>query len=395
MSDSTAASATSHPAGLPLTQAFRSQMPVTGRWAYLDHAAVGPLTQAAGEAITQYLQQCTQSGDVHWPQWAAQVEETRQAAAQLIGADPPEIALVHSTTEGITLVAEGMDWAPGDNVVLPAGEFPSNVYPWLNLRDRGVEVRQVEMPSPALDLPRLAQACDRRTRILSCSWVGFASGYRCEPRELAQIAHDCGAYFFLDAIQGLGVFPLDVRACGVDFMAADGHKWMLGPEGAGIAYIRHELLDRLRPNIVGWNSVIERFNYQKIELKLRPEAARYEAGTQNMVGQLGLGGSLRTFLQMGLSPTSNCLAEPVLEQAAWLRQQLDGLGAQVSDLPAAHQSGIVLFRLPEHDPMTVRQRLLERQVVCSCRGGGIRVAIHAYNDRQDLERLLDVVEGMR
>jgi len=375
-------------------QHFRRQMPVTRRWAYFDHAAVGPLTHAAGAAIQQYSQQCLESGDVNWPQWAAGVERTRAAAAQLIGADPREITLVHSTTEGISFVAEGLDWQPGDNVVLPAGEFPTNVYPWLHLASRGVEVRQVRMPTAALDYQRLADACDQRTRVISVSWVGFASGYRCDPATVGDIARQKGAYFLLDAIQGLGVFPLDVRAAGVDFLAADGHKWLLSPEGAGMAYIRQELLDRLRPTIVGWNSVVGRFDFQQIDLRLRPEAARYEAGTQNMIGQLAFGGSLQTLLDAGLSAQSWALADQVLRSIQYLVPRLQQVGAEVADLPLDNRSGIVMFQLPGHDPALVRQKLLECGVVTSCRGGQLRAAVHAYNDASDFDQLLNGLAGI-
>jgi selenocysteine lyase/cysteine desulfurase len=369
-------------------------MPVTERWAYFDHAAVGPLTRAAGEAIQRYSTQCLESGDVHWPQWAAGVEQTRALAAEMIGALPQEITLVHSTTEGISLVAEGLDWQPGDNIVLPAGEFPTNVYPWLHLQSRGVEVRQVAMPEVVWDYQRLADACDRRTRLISCSWVGFANGFRCDPAVVSQIARQFGAYFLLDAIQGLGVFPLDVKSAGVDFLSADGHKWMLSPEGAGMAYIRHDLLDQLRPMIVGWNSVVGRFDFNNLHLQFRPEAARYEAGAQNMVGQLAFGGSLQTLRHAGLSSTHWALADQVLHSVSLLTQRLQSLGAEVAELPANSRSGIIMFQMPGQDPMAVRQRLLDAGVVLSCRGGRLRAAVHAYNDDSDFDRLIGALEGM-
>jgi cysteine desulfurase / selenocysteine lyase len=373
---------------------LRAEMPVAERWAYFDHAAVGPLTRAAAQAIQRYCAQVIESGDVHWPQWAADVEQTRAVAAELIGAQPTEIALVHSTTEGITMVSEGLDWRAGDNVVIPAGEFPTNIYPWLHLQERGVEVRQVKMPEIVWDYQRLADACDTRTRLISCSWVGYANGFRCDPMIVSQIARRFNAFFLLDAIQGLGVFPLDVKAAGIDFLSADGHKWMLSPEGAGLAYIRHDLLERLRPNIAGWNSVEGRFDFQNVQLQFRAEAARYEAGAQNMVGQLAFGGSLRTLRQAGLSANSWALAEQVLRSASYLTRQLVNLGAEVQELPEHVRSGIVMFQLPGHDPMAVRQKLLDAGVVVSCRAGRLRVAIHAYNDDSDFARLLNVLEGL-
>ena len=165
----------------------------------------------------------------------------------MINADPDEIAFIGNTTAGIGLVAEGFPWSDGDNVVTLANEFPSNLYPWMNLSTRGVETRRVQVDNGIPDLNQLDAACDQRTRIITVSWVGYASGYRLHVADVAEIARKHNALFFLDAIQGLGVFPLDVHAAGVDFLAADGHKWLIGPEGAGITFIAKKHLDLLRP----------------------------------------------------------------------------------------------------------------------------------------------------
>src|SRR5262245_21773079 len=247
-------------------------MPIASRVAYFDHACVAPLPGSARKAIQIWLDQATDEGDVVWAHWARRMEELRQTAARLISAEPREIALVPNTTAGVSFVAEGFPWQPGDNVVTLANEFPSNQYPWMNQSSKGVEVRRVAVDGGVVDLDRLADACDDRTRIVSLSWVGFATGWRIDVREVAELCHRRGSLFFLDAIQGLGVFPLDVRECGVDFLAADGHKWLLGPEGAGLFFVKQEHLSRLRPLMVGWNSVVQGNDYGNIELRLREDA---------------------------------------------------------------------------------------------------------------------------
>ena len=267
-------------------------MPVAERWAYFDHAAVAPLSVPAQAIATEWAQDFTANGDTGWPKWRDRLETTRKLCAQLIGAYPDEIALVHSTTEGVGLVAEGFSWQAGDNVVVPAGEFPTNLFPWMNLASRGVETRQVAAENERLDLDRLEDACDERTRIISVSWVGYATGWRNDLDAIAEIAHRRGALLFVDAIQGLGVFPLDVAKTPIDFLAADGHKWLLGPEGAGLLYVRREHLDRLRPLMIGWNSVKQSGNYTDTRLDLKETAGRYEGGTYNMLGHAALGASL-------------------------------------------------------------------------------------------------------
>ncbi len=207
-------------------------MPVTQRWAYFDHAAVAPLPEPSRGAMNAQVADQAENGDVNWPEWRKNVERVRKLGAELIGAKPDEVAVIRNTTEGIGLVAEGFPWQAGDNVVVPASEFPSNLYPWKHLASRGVEVRVVDAPNERLTPAMIDAACDSRTRIVALSWVGYATGWRNDPATFAEIAHKHGACFFLDAIQGCGVLPLDVASIGIDFLSADGHKWMLGPEGA-------------------------------------------------------------------------------------------------------------------------------------------------------------------
>jgi selenocysteine lyase/cysteine desulfurase len=370
---------------------LRAAMPAARRWAYLDHAAMSPLPQPTADAFQKWLAEAVETGNPVWPDWVKNVERMRAAAARMVGAHPDEIALIGNTTAGISLVAEGLEWRAGDNVVTLADEFPSNVYPWFNLASRGVETRRVPTDvSGRLDIDELAAVCDDRTRVVTVSWIGFATGYRHDVKRIAAVAHEKGAFLFLDAIQGLGAFPLDVNEMGIDFLAADGHKWLLGPEGAGIAYIRREQLEQLRPIGPGWHSVMPGQDYTHIELNLRPTAARYEGGSQNNAGMLALGASIDLLFGLGLDSLAACILDFTDRACERLRE----IGATiVSDRRPDHRngeqrSGIVSFEMPGRDPMALKRHAMRQDVVFGCRAGRLRLSPHAYNNEEDVERLI-------
>ncbi len=367
---------------------LRDEMPVTAKWAYLDHAAVAPITLPAAAAIGRWLDEAAAEGDTVWPDWAKQVAETRRLAAQLVGADVDEVALVPNTTAGINFVAEGLEWRPGDNVVTLDDEFPSNLYPWMHLADRGVETRLVPTAFGRVDYNQLAERCDARTRVITVSWVGYANGCRRDLTAIGDVAAKCGALLFVDAIQGLGAFPLDVRSTPIDFLAADGHKWMLGPEGAGLAYIRRDRLPLLRATSVGWNSVVQGSDFDHIDLKLRPTAMRYESATQNVAGMIGFGASLDLLLSLG----ADNLAAATLDITDHACAELTKAGARVvSPREGDQRSGIVSFEWPGADVAAVRRHCLARGVALNYRAGRVRVSAHAYNDASDVQRLVDAL----
>jgi cysteine desulfurase/selenocysteine lyase len=373
-----------------LLACFRREMPVAERYAYFDHAAVAPLPQTTRAAITDWLTEATEHGDTRWLAWAERTQRLRTQAAEMIGANKTEVALVPNTTTGLGIVAEGWPWQAGDNVVTLANEFPSNLYPWMNLATRGVEARLTAVDNGVVDLDRLEAQIDDRTRIVSVSWVGYASGWRLNLAEVAALCRRKNVRLMVDAIQGLGVFPIDVEQLGVDFLAADGHKWLLGPEGAGILFVRREHQERMRAIGVGWNSVQAGSDFANIDLKLRPDAARWEGGSTNMAGMIGLQASVDLLLRLGLSKTQSCVAQQVLAVTDYLCDRLQQIGAKlISPRHPEHRSGVVTFLPPgKLQPTEVRSRLLAAGVIVSCRGGGIRAAPHGYNNADDVERLI-------
>ncbi|MEO8270228.1 MAG: aminotransferase class V-fold PLP-dependent enzyme [Aureliella sp.] len=393
-------------------QQLRNKMPVADKLAYFDHAAVAPLTAPAAAAIADYAQEAATQGDLPWPKWALAVERLRTVAAEFLGADLDEIALVNNTTQAIGLVAEGFPWQAGDNVVVPDNEFPSNSLPWAILARRGVELRRVPIaPSGVLDLSQLSRAIDARTRIVSVSWVGFVSGYRIDVGEVAELVHSRGALFMLDAIQGLGAFKIDVHATGVDFLAADGHKWMLGPEGAGLFYLRREHLGLLQPFGVGWNSLAGG-SFDPNSLQLKATAARYEGGSTNMAGMLGFHESLRLLHQLhrdGVGDSANessPIAQAVLTGTGRLAERLkqQGFRPHFPEDPQ-RRSGILGISwpsgagsdsdVPESVALEARKYCIAAGVVLSVRGGRLRASTHAYTNDQDIERLVDSLVHFR
>ena len=372
-------------------------MPVAKTLAYFDHAAVAPLPSVAAQAITSWLEEATNQGDLYWPKWAKRVEIIRRNAAKLIGASAEEIALTPNTSTSINFVAEGFPWKEGENIVTFANEFPSNLYPWMNLHSRGVNTRVVPVEQGIAEINRLFEACDEQTRLISLSWVSFSSGYRFtneQLHEIVQEAHRRGIYVMLDAIQGLGIFPLDVAELEIDFLAADGHKWMLGPEGAGLFYIRQQHLDLLRPLMVGWHSVANAFDFSNIDWKPRRQASRYEGGTQNMVGTLGYGASLELLQNLGVSTTVSPVADQILAYTQSARSQLKELGAEIhGSSDVEHLSGITSFTIPNVDLAQLRSECMNIGVVLSHRDGRLRISPHAYNNQEDLERLLNLIRN--
>jgi selenocysteine lyase/cysteine desulfurase len=364
--------------------AFRAEMPVTLRWAYFDHAAVAPLTARAQRALAEYAADLTDHGRVNEPRWNRRIEEVRGLAARLVNAEPQDVAFIKNTSEGLGLVAEGFPWQVGDNVVSAAEEYPANVYPWLNLASRGVELRRVPSRGNRIELADIAKACDARTRLLTISSVEFASGFRNDLEALGELCQRRDIALCVDAIQSLGVFPLDVRALPIAFVAADGHKWLLGPEGAGIFFVRRDWLERLRPVGVGWNSVVGARDFSRVDFTLKPNAGRYESGSANVAGIHALGASLELLLEMGLAN----IAARVLELTDHLCAAASHLGLDVFSSRAGNdRSGIVSLSWSGDVRAAVR-RCRERGIVINQRAGRLRFSPHAYNTETEIERVL-------
>jgi len=357
----------------------------------MDHAAVAPLTARAQQALAEYAADLAENGDVNEPRWVNRIEEVRGLSARLINADPLDIAFVKNTSEGIGIVAEGLPWEPGDNVVTAREEYPANIYPWMNLAGRGVELRTVASRHNRLELDDLFAAIDSRTRLVSVSFIEFASGFR---NDLDAIGAECrrrGVLFFVDAIQGLGVFPLDVRQTPIDFLAADGHKWLLGPEGAGIFFIRRELVERLRPVGIGWNSVVNSRDFSRIDFVLKPHAGRWENGSLNVGGIAALGASMELLLEIGIP----AIADRVVNLTDYLCERAARAGWPVfSSRSDTDRSSIVSLVPARGDPQSLKRLCRQRGIAVNQRAGRLRISPHCYNTCEELDRLIETLESV-
>ena len=370
----------------------RQQFPVTERWTYLNHAGVSPLPIAAVEALDGYASGAAVGGSMTGDARATRAEEVRAGAARLLGVPTGDVAFVKNTTEGLGFVANGLAWEPGDRVVVPELEFPSTLYPWLGLRDLGVVVDVVPTEGPGRCIPVSAFAATMAAgvapKVVATSWVQFGRGWRCDLAALARSCHDAGALLCADVIQGLGVVPAELEAWGVDFAMAGAHKWLLGPEGIGVLYVRGSCLDRLRPLEPGWNSVAHREQWDNLELVWDEGARRLEGGSHNFAGICALGASLDLLAGAGVEEVWRHV-DALCERAC---AGLADAGATVlSDRSEAGRSAIVTFALDGHDPEVVREQLLDAGIVSSARGGGIRIAPHGYNTAEEIDHLVAAV----
>lgn len=369
---------------------FRSHFPVTRRWAFFDHAAVSPIPDTAIAELDWYARTVGENGIAAIHDVVAKVSRVRELAAKLVNMPVVEdIAFVPNTTVGIGLIAEGYPWKAGENVVLAAEEYPSNQYPWLNLADRGVEVRRVPSRGNRVHIDDIASAMNDKTRVLSVSAVEYASGFRNDLDALGGLCRRRGVFFFVDAIQALGAFDIDVQRTPIDALAADGHKWMLAPEGAGFAYVRREWVDRLHPIGVGAHSVVNPFEYHTIDFNLKPHAGRWEGGAVNVPGILALGGSLELLLGAGI----DTISARVLDLTDRLCDRARSVGCDVfSSRAGADRSGIVSLTKPGVESKELMKRCRAAGVIVNNRAHRLRVSPHAYNTTEEIDRLVDVLK---
>lgn len=367
----------------------QQEFPVTKEKAFLAHAAVCALPRCVATAMQDYTTRCTQ-GDQESVLPDGLLHHTRKLAAELINAKPEEIALVGPTSLGLSLIANGLNFRKHDNVLVYFDDYPSNVYPWMTLADRGVEVRFLNIRDLGkLRVTDIMGQVDEQTRMVAIASCHFLTGWRVELETIGRQLRSKNILFCVDGIQTLGAFPTNVEH--IDFLAADAHKWLLGPCSAGILYVRKELQDRLMPTVYGWHNVRNPNFVAQEEIVFRADAQRYEAGTNNLIGLAGLHAALKLLQAVGVEN----IGRELLRKRSCLTPRLQEKGYTVlyADAPPQNSSGIVTFHKPGTDLAALHQKLLENSVQISLRTDRkgqqyLRVSPHFYNTDEELERLL-------
>jgi selenocysteine lyase/cysteine desulfurase len=369
---------------------WREQFPSAERVVHMNHAGISPLPRCVAAAIHTFADDGLLLDRDVYQRWETRAEAVRAAAARLIGARAHEVAFIRSTSEGLSLVASGLPWQSGDNVVAVADEYPSNVYPWFGLRRLGVETRLLARRQLRVTAADVAAAIDARTRVVALSSVDWQSGFRTDLASVSEVCRGRGVLLVVDGIQSVGALRMDVAACGLDVVAAGGHKWLLAPEGCGLLFVSDRVVERIHPVMLGWKSVDDASAYLPYHFDLRGDAGRFEAGSAPHLAIHALGAAIDLLLEIGAAP----IEARVLELTDQLADGLRSLGATVmSPRGPAERSAILTFALG--DTAALHRALTEAGIVVRQRLGGIRLAPHFYNDASDVARVLAVVRAFR
>jgi len=370
---------------------LRALFPITERAAYLNHAAISPPPLPVTRAVSAQIEDVAQHGSLHYRAWVAVRERARRLMADMIGARSEQLAFMRNTSDGLSTIAGGLGFRVGENVVTFRREFPSNIYPWLRLRESmGVEVRMCEERAGRIDLDEMTRLIDERTRVVAISHVQYGSGFRADLERLGRAARRHNALLVVDAIQSMGALPFNVEAELIDVAAGACHKWLLVPEGLGWLYISDRARSRIEPVLVGWTSVRDAEDYGNFEQEWREGALAWETGTQATALIHGLDASLRLLTETGIPRIAAHLSE--------LTDQLcEGLAGKrdyeiVSSRRAGEKSQIVCLRHKgSWTPLALYAQLKKQNIIVAPRGDRLRVAPHLYNIAAEIEALLSAL----
>lgn len=366
------------------------EFPLSDEVIYLNHAAVAPWPKRTSEAVKAFAEENVCLGARDYPKWLAKEKELRGQLKTLVNAaSTDDIALVKNTSEAISFVAVGLDWKNGNNIVSSNEEFPSNRIAWQALAEQGVELRQAEIAQTDDPEAALFDLVDRNTRMIAVSSIQFASGIRLDLERIGDFCRKRGILFCVDAIQSLGAVEFDAQAYRADFVMADGHKWMLGPEGLGVFYSTSKARERIKPSQYGWHMIEDLNNYDNVPWTIAQSSRRFECGSSNMLGIHALSASVSLLLEIGMGTVERKL----LENVGYLRQLIDDSKKLKIHQSSSkiQQSGIIVFSHNTISNHILFKYLRDKNVVCALRGGGIRFSPHFYNNEADFDRAVEII----
>jgi selenocysteine lyase/cysteine desulfurase len=365
------------------------EFPVKTSRIFFDHAKVSPLPRRVCEAVNEFTNDACRNGTKNYKKWMEEVERVRGKFALLINGDVDEVAFIKNTSEGISIVANGLDWKSGDNVVIPDIEFPANVYPWWNLKRFGVETRMVKSKDGRVVFDDLIEQTDKRTRIVSVSSVECNSGFRNDLKRIGAFCRENSILFCVDAIQSLGVLEIDVKRDNIDFLSADGHKWMLSVEGLGGFYISKNVLEKIYPVTVGWDSVVNAWDFMNYDFTFRPDAKRFEEGSFNTMSIYALGAALDLLEDIGI----DSIQSGVLLQGDYLMEGLQKRGIKIlNSRLKKERSGIISYEM-KSDPEIFSSYMIENNISLTVRNGLVRLSPHFYNGYDEADRFFDLIDS--
>jgi selenocysteine lyase/cysteine desulfurase len=373
-----------------MNENIRNLFPALQKYTYLNSAAIAPLPTAAVEAVYGQLKDVSENGSVHFMDWMATKQRTRELVAAMLNVKPEQIAFMRNTSDGLASVADGLKWQKGDNIVSFAREFPANFYAWRRVRDAfGVDLRLCPERNGRIDLDEFIALIDENTRLVSISAVQYDSGFRADLERIGQAARKVDALFAVDIIQGFGAMPFDLPAQLVDIAAGASHKWLCAPEGGGILYLSDKARERVEPTLVGWISVDVPWNFEDLEQNFKPNALAWESGTGGSALFYGLEQSLKLLHETGAEKIENYLEE----LSDYLCELLAAKNYEiVSSRARSEKSQIVCVRnLEGLTPKDVAEKLEKENIIVSPRGDRIRIAPHFFNNREDVERLIEAL----
>lgn len=366
---------------------YRKEFPVCEHTVYLNHAGVSPTSKRVRDAVAAWMDRLVDRGVLDEPLWEKELEACRTRFANLVHASPDEIAFVRNTSHGLALVAEGLDWCEGDRIAVATEiEYPSNIYPWLHLAHRGVEVDTVQAVQGAVTAEAIESVLRPKTRLVAVSSTQYATGAVTDLEAIGKLCRDRGLLFCVDGIQTLGALELDVKKAGIHFLPADSHKWLLGMPGIGALYVDREVAEKVRPVLVGWKSTTDAWNFDRAHFELLSDARKFEEGSPPYALIAGFNAALGLLEEVGISAVTRHIEGLVDRLAAGLTR----IGAEVGPHPDVRHH-ILTFTHPRCDGERLLDRLEERSFVLSRRRGRLRVSPHFYNTEEEMDRLVSAV----